>query len=291
MVAVDHRFPNRLTDLTVRRGDRGSWHLDLVLPHISGGKLELADLGRIEEAPHARAMTVSGLDQRALEALIERYGKQFVGLYFWKCPRVVDLAPLEDLPNLTHVAFYWNQRAVRLWDLSKTPSLKGLQFEDFTRLRNLDDLAHAVSLEELVFGDAVWVKTVFPSLAPIGELGQLRHLNFAVRRIDDNSVQPLARLRRLELFDCPSNLFTAEQFAWLRARLPEETEGRVLKPLIELERALPRGDGGPPKDVVVIGKRKPWLNSVSDAALIARYASDFWRMVERYRANPELLPS
>lgn len=40
-----------------------------------------------------------------------------------------------------------------------------------------------------------------------------------------------------------------------------------------------------------LGKRKPWLNSVSDTGRIARYASDFWRMVERYGASPELLPS
>lgn len=279
-----------LADITRHREPRRSWHLDLVLPEIGGGRLQLAELTRIDEAPQATALTVSGLDQQAFEALVNRYGAQFLGLHLWKCPRVVDLSPLEDLPSLTHVAFYWNQRAVRLWDLSKTPSLKGLQFEDFTRLRSLDDLASATSLEELVFGDSVWVKTVFPSLSPVAELGNLRRLNFAVRRIEDGRVEPLARLRRLELFDCPSNLFTTEQLAWLRAHLPVTTQGRVLTPLRRLDRPLPGGGGAPPRDVQVMGKRKPWLSSTTDATRIERYASDFWSMVERFRASPELHP-
>jgi hypothetical protein len=124
----------------------------------------------------------------------------------------------------------------------------------------LDDLSTAGSLEELNFGDRISVKTVVESLEPVAELHRLRKLSFAVRRIEDGRIQPLARLQRLEMLQCPSNLFTTEQFAWLRARLPESAQGRVLLPVQDLKKPLPGSD----KDVLVMGKRKPWLNSTTD---------------------------
>jgi hypothetical protein len=46
------------------------------------------------------------LDQKAFEVVVARFGAQFLGLHFWKCLRIVDLSPLENLPNVTHVRFY-----------------------------------------------------------------------------------------------------------------------------------------------------------------------------------------
>jgi len=274
-----------LDDLTRSNDVRPAWYLDLVLPEIGGGKMAVGDLGLIDETPQATALRVSGLDQQTFEALVTRFGAQFSGLYFWKCPRISDLSPMENLSNLRYVAFYWNQRAVRLWDLAKTPKLKGLQFDDFTRVHTLDDLATAVSLEELAFGDQVWVKATFESLEPLTHLQDLQKLSFAVRRIDDARVQPLATLRRLEVFECPTNLFTTEQLAWLRAHLPDSTEGRVLLPVQKFTKPLVSG-----KDVLVMGKRKPWLNSSADAKRIQRYVENFERLVERFQADPELEP-
>ncbi len=159
-----------LDDLTTTHEERSPWYLNLVLPEIGGGQLALGELDRIHQAPHATALKVSGLDQQTFEALIDRFGAQFSGLYFWKCPRIVDLSPLESLTNVKYVAFYWNQRAVKLWNLAETPHLIGLQFEDFTRLHTLDDLAAGESLEELEFGDKVWVKSAFESLEPLSHL-------------------------------------------------------------------------------------------------------------------------
>jgi hypothetical protein len=99
-------------------------------------------------------------------------------------------------------------------------------------------------------------------------------------------VQPLAKLRQLELLECPSNLFSTEQLAWLRAHLPESTQGRVLLPVQEFDEPLIDSE----KDVLVMGKRKPFLSSKSDATRIERYVDNFERLAERFRTNPELEP-
>src|SRR5450755_1259233 len=134
--------------------------LNLVLSPIGGGRAAPKDLEQIAERPDATAVRISGLDQSTFELFVTKYGRQFRGIYFWKCPRITDLSPLEDLPQLTHVAYYWNQRATALWNLSATPNLRGLHIEDFTRLNTLDDIAAGSSLQELGFGNAVWVTSV-----------------------------------------------------------------------------------------------------------------------------------
>lgn len=276
--------PSRLTDLRSHIGPH-PWLLSLVLPEIGGGKATAKDLEQIAERPDATAIRISGLDQDTFEHFVSVYGRQFTGIHFWKCPRIADLSPLQDLPQLTHVAYYWNQRTTRLWDLSATPNLRGLHFEDFRRLNVLNDLAAGSSLEELVFGNAVWLTSVYATLDPLARLGRLRHLNFSAKSILDGRIQPLASLTRLESLSFPTNLFTTEQCAWLRARLPNSTTGRALEPLMKLDKPLVSG-----KDTLVIGKRKPWLNSATDRERIAGYEAQFWQLVEDFRVSSSKEP-
>jgi hypothetical protein len=283
---VPSALPTSLADLTdVQRSHPR--HVDLVLPEVGGGRFGTGDVDRIASMPDGATLRVSGLDQPAFERLISRFGPQFSGLHFWKCPRLSDLSPLETCPNLTHVAFYWNQRATRLWDFTRTPGLRGLRFQDFSRLRSLEDLSKAVTLDELEFGDAIWDKNVVASLGPLEGLRGLRRLAIGVKGVEDNRVQPLAALVRLESFESSARLFTTEQFAWLRAHLPQSTRGWVLEPI---RRIKPLDHPDWDKDVIVIGKRKPFLNSAKDAARIQRYVDAFWRLVETYRKDPSVEP-
>ena len=278
--------PATLSDLTRFTDPPPAWMVRVVLPDIGGGKMTLAGLAQIANAPpEAKALVISGLDQRTFEKLVTTYGSRFTAIYFWKCPRITDLSPLEELPALTHVAFYWNQRAVELWNLAATPRLRGLSFEDFTRLHALDDLAAGASLEELRFGDKVWTTSVFASLAPLQSLSRLRRLDFDARRIDDGRVQPIASLPSLEVVDFPLRMFTTEQCAWLRAHLPPSVSGRALVPALSLSKAIGK------KDTFIIGKGKPFLDSKADANRIARYAEAFWALVEDFRRNPTREPT
>jgi len=272
-----------------RTGDAdSSWLLDLVLPEIGGGRLDESHLAVIGENPSARGLRVSGLDQPTFESLIAGYGTQFSAIEFWKCPRIADLSPLEDLPDLQLVAFYWNQRTTRLWNLSRSTSLTGLQFDDFTRLHDLRDLQAGASLRELSFGDKVWSRSVFQSLGPLATLDSLRSLKFSAKRIDDGRIEPLGELTRLEELTFPANLFTTRQVAWLRARLPASVRSESLGPVVFFNQ--PPENGEKVQDALLVGKGKPFLDSVTDAARIRKHVDGFFQMVEDFRRDPALKP-
>jgi len=281
--------PDSLLDLRRKNRADPSWLVNLVLPEIGGGRFDESHLAAISENPRARALRISGLDQAAFESLVARYGTQFSAIEFWKCPRIADLSPLEDLPDLQLVAFFWNQRATRLWNMSRNPRLTGLCFEDFTRLHDLRDLRSGASIQELQFGDAVWSKSVFESLQPLAALSRLRSLNFNAKRIDDGRIEPLGELTRLEALGFPPRQFTIRQIAWLRARLPASLESASLAPIVPL--GQPFELEGKSRDVLLVGKRKPFLNSVTDEVRIRKHVDEFQQMVDDFRRDPTLGPS
>ena len=270
------------------------WCIDLIQPELSGGRTTPRDLDAIAARPDATALRVSGLDQKTFELLVTRYGSQFDAIYFWKSGRIADLTPLETLPQLRLVAFYVNQRTTRLWDLRRTARLEGLQFENFTRLHALDDLEAGRTLQELNFGDALWNTPVFDSLSPLATLDSLKRLSFNARRINDCRIEPLASLPQLDWLAFPPNLFTTSQVAWLRARLPESVQSNVVGPLFRLGPVKNVIDGTVTeldKNVLVVGKRKPALNSRRDDARIQRYVEEFERLVQRFRDDPVAQPA
>lgn len=280
--------PQDLIELR-RAGDTNpSWFLDLVQPAIGGGRFDVSLFSKIEASPGATALRVSGLDQSSFEQLVSDYGTQFKEIEFWKCPKLEDLTPLEDLSELRIVSIFWNQRTARLWDLACTPRLTALRVEDFTRLHRLDDIASGQALKELILGDAVWGKSVFETLEPLGKLRNLLSLGLLPKRIVDGQVQPLGSLVNLKTLRIPFNLFTTEQVAWLRAHLPETVDSEALAATLPL--TTPFHDGGKPRDVLLIGKRKPFLNSELDAARIRKHELSFQEMVAAFRADPTLNP-
>lgn len=269
------------------------WCIDLLQRELSGGRTAASELDAIAARPEAIALRVSGLDQKTFELLVARYGSQFDAVYFWKNSRIADLTPLETLPQLRLVGFYVNQRTTRLWDLRRTERLVGLRFENFTRLHALDDLATGGTLQELDFGDALWNASVFDSLSPLAALTSLRRLTFNARRITDGRIQPLASLPQLEWLAFPPNLFTTSQVAWLRARLPESVQSRVLGPIYRLGPITNLSDNTVTemdKNVLVVGRRKPALSSRRDGLRIQRYVEDFDRLVQRFRDDPGAQP-
>jgi hypothetical protein len=274
-----------------RPGEQPPWHAKLVQKELNGGKATIAQLDQLSEVPHATALTVSGLEQKTLEYFVKHFGGQFTALHFWKCPRIADLAPLEDMPRLTHVAFYWNQKATRLWNFPRTPALHGLHFDDFTKLTDLRDLEAAKSLDTLVFGNAVWNKFSVDTLQPLAALGEtLRRLAFNVKSIGDGRITPLASLGALDELDLPSNLFTTGQLAWLRANLPATVASTAIEPFRRLSQPLMRR--GKPLDVLICGKGKPFLSSQDDAAKLEGYVAEFRQMVDQFARDrsPEPVP-
>lgn len=265
-----------------------TWHLHIVQREMNGGRASIADLERI--GPHVTALTVSGLDQDTFEALVLRVGSQLSALHLWKCPRLSDLSPMEGLSELTHAAIFWNQRTERLWNMRFTPKLEALHFTDFNKLTKLDDLRGAEhSLRELEFGTANFSRFVLQTLDPVGDLLQLERLSFNAKSILDGRIQPLARLRQLGELDIAPVVFTVEQLAWLRAKLPSTVNSSTLAPFTQLSQPVHRRAKA--LDVLVNGKGMPFLSSTLDAKRLERFVSTFHEFVLHFEANPKNEPA
>ncbi len=262
--------------------------LSLVLDNISGGRISTEEIDTIRKYPQATEITISGLRQDTFDYFLSTYASQFKAIHFWKCPLVNDLRMIESLPAVEHITYYWNQRAEALWDFRKTPALRSLRFEDFTRMHDLSQISEARSLEELDFGNKIWRTYVVDSLEPLRACTGLKKLYFSVKKIVDNRIEPLAALENLEALDFPSNQFSTEQIAWLKVHLPPTVQSNVLQPFWKTDRSF--HISGKNKDTFIVGKRKPFLDSVLDKKRVERYVENFNRMCRWFEENLDAAP-
>jgi hypothetical protein len=262
---------------------RPAWHVQIYQKELNGGKASERDLVRLEETPEATALSISGLDQRVFEALVRRFSGQLNALHLWKCPRIESFAPLEDMSGLAYLAIYWNTKVVRLWDLRKTPLLRGLHFDDVSKVHSLAELEAAQSLHELSFGSAISLKCEIDTLEPLSALQDLQSLSFNLKKIRDTRIQPLAKLKNLHELAFPTRQFTTEQVAWLRAHMPSTLQSEALEPF---RRISPLAGAKRQIDILVSGKGKPFLSSQTDGAKLERYVKEFNKMVEQFTGDP-----
>lgn len=253
--------------------------ISLIQSSVSGGHITYEQIDVLKNHPNATEAHVSGLTQDTFNYFIENYGQQFKVINFWKCPLISDFARLEQLTNVEYLIFFWNQRSTHLWDLSKNPHLKGISFDDFTRMHTLEEIPLAPELEELYFGDKVWNKYVLETLKPLCYVQKLNNLVFSAKKIDDNDVTHLAKICSLRKLEFPPRLFTTEQVAWLTANV-KNVNSSVLAPYLKLKHPLDYSEKK--EDILVIGKRKPFLNSHQDKTRIERYEKEFFNLVAKY---------
>jgi len=83
-------------------------------------------------------------------------------------------------------------------------------------------------------------------------------------------------------------MFSTQQVAWLKAHLPPTVESKVLHPYWQIESALEIS--GKNKDTFIVGKRKPFLDSVQDKKQIDKYVRQFNEMCQWYSENPHAAP-
>jgi hypothetical protein len=263
-------------------------YLSLIQNEISGGRISQKDIDVITQYPGITEISISGLTQDTFNYFIENYGSQFKAINFWKCPLIKDLSGIELLSEVEYITYYWNQRAEELWDFSKTKSLKGFSFDDFTRMHDISQIPKSPALEELSFGNMIWRKYILNSLEPLKECSGLKTLSFSAKKVLDNRIQPVAKLKNLESLEFPANMFSTEQVAWLKAHLPPTVKSRVLHPYWQIEEALEIS--GKQKNTFIVGKRKPFLDSVRDKKRVEKYVEQFNAMYQWYLENPTANP-
>jgi len=255
---------------------------------IHSRRIAKDEIDVIREFPSATEIAISGLTQDTFEYFIENYAQQFKAIIFWKCPRIGNLNAIEALDQVEYIVYFWNQMAEHLWDFSKTMALKGFCYDDFTRMHDISEIVAAPALEELQFGNRVWAKYILNTLDPIKKCTTLKSLAFSAKKIVDRKIEPLAHLKQVEHLSFPSNLFSTEQVAWLKAHLTDTVVSTVLNAYWTIDKPLKIN--GKDKDTFIVGKGKPFLASVEDKARIAMYVEQFNAMYQWYLENPKALP-
>jgi hypothetical protein len=218
---------------------------------------------------------VVGVDDRTFPALCARL--QAASLAFYEM-RVSDLGPLAGLDGIRELGITWNTKVVDLEPLRSLRDLELLVLQDIPKVRSIDAIGELEHLVALDFSGGIWNRNRAQSLEPIGRLGSLQELVLTNLAVASDGLRPLARcrsLRRLSL----SNQFATEDYAYLAARLPQ-VECEMFAPFVPLGQAI----GG--NDVMVVGKRKPFLNASKDADRLARYVRDFERLQSGFAEQP-----
>ena len=265
---------------------RDAGHLKLIEKDLTGGKITKETISQIEQS-EASELSISGLRQDTFEYLISNYGDKFTRLNFWKCPRVEDLSPLESLYKVEAIDWFWNQKCTGLWDLSKNTSLKLLHLRDFHKVKTIAELSKSKSLEEIDLDGGMWRKSEIDSLEPLSEIPTLKSLCISTKLLDKR-VEPIVRMRSLEEIFFPTNMFTTEQIAWLTSKIGERVKSDVLAAYRDLGRHSYTNRKGEHIDTLVIGKRKPFLDSQQSGAMLKKYVDKFNELLKIYTENPGL---
>lgn len=252
----------------------------LVEPEMTGGKISKSTIDTLQSTDKTE-LKISGLRQDTLEYLVSRYGNQFTKIEFFKCPRVQDLSCLEELSNVQQISWFWNQQATQLWDLSKNGRLTMLDLNDFKKVENIDGLVRSKTLQHLELDVGIWGKWAIDSLDVLTHIDTLEVLYFNTRP-KDGCIAPIARIKRLKELGFANKIFTTEQIAWLTARLSGQVQSDNLSAYIKYD------DWGMGNNILIAGRRKPFLNEEKDAEKLVKYVAKFDVLVQKYTNNPEL---
>lgn len=79
---------------------------------------------------HPEILQITGMNQKSLEHFVSHYGSTYRYLYFFKCQKIQDFSPLEDLTKLEQVDIYWNTGTDKLWNFSRNTALNALELMD-----------------------------------------------------------------------------------------------------------------------------------------------------------------
>lgn len=229
--------------------------------------------------PKVKQLHIYGLKQNEFEYFVERYANNYDFIYFFKCPQINDLSKLSILTDIKYLSFFWNNKAVSLWDMTNNINLKGLFINDFSKLHRLDLLDTAKSLNEFHLSGGMWKNTKIETLIPIGKLRNLEYLSLNFVDIVDNDITPLFNLTNLKELRLSEETYEMEKYAALAARLIN-TECECFKGYIISKDSDLYDDG---KTVRIVGKRKPRLNHIKSAEKFEMYIAEFENYKKMYK--------
>jgi Leucine-rich repeat (LRR) protein len=236
----------------------------------------IAIFGKAKNIERLKDLNISklwlvGTNEKQLQQILSLTSPEFVNIYQILAK---DLSILETLSKAETIVLRWNSKSHELWNMSCNKRLKALVIEDFQKISNINTISNARNLEYLVLEGGMWKPLKIDSLNPLSGLTKLQFLRLANMHVKKDGVIPISNLTNLKELDL-SNQFETSDYAYLAAKL-FDTKCDYFKPYIKLSRAI----GG--RDVMVIGKRKPFLNFEHDNIKIEKYVHEFDDMVKGF---------
>lgn len=207
----------------------------------------------------------------------------FVGsIYlFIKHNRVFDLTLMEKCAELDAVQLYHNTKQAVLWDVKKNTKLRGFEIMDYYHISDLSMFAGS-SVEMLRFygcnGCSSFVsKMHVDDFSFVMDMPRLTELGFDIIKDEASEyyLRILSRLQGLKVLYTPHGFFTFQQFAWLRAKLPNVEKG--LDCITSFDDSCS-----------IIGRKTPKM--LDDPKKAEQYQKRYDALVEKYknRENPPL---
>lgn len=261
-------LPTEHPEYIFRIGVRPEFNYDLADVDISSAELligrETKNIERLQFFSNLNKLWIQSVNQNQFDTILSLVNPKMLYIYDM---RVEDLSLLSSLTNVEVLALEWNTKATKLWDLSTNTSLRALSVKDLSKLNDISTLQNNKILELLDLSGGDWDSLRLNSLEPLRNLPHLKYLGLSNIKVQDESLEPVSKLISLQELEI-SNQFPTIEYARLSVSLPH-TKCEMFKPYVLFSNSI---DG---KDVMVVGKRKPMLNSKSDQLKLQKYKEQF----------------
>ncbi len=234
---------------------------------ISGKTKNIELLGELK----IKELWVFAVNQKQFDKIMMHVNPELLYVYEM---RVENLSILQMMSNLRALYLCWNTKNTDLWDFSYNKNLSYLLIEDFSKLEDLTPIKDGQNLEGLYLGGGIVKALNVKTLKPISNLLKLSDLTLMNIKVKDRSLEPLMNLKRLKKLNL-SNQFPMEEYAKLSVVL-HNTECEFFKPYVRMEST----EG---KDIMMIGRKRPFLNSKTDVEKIKKYEQEFKNTQEEFR--------
>jgi hypothetical protein len=191
--------------------------------------------------------------------------------------QVEDLSPLRRIEGLEWLLITWNTKVTSLEPLRSIRGLTRLSISDTPKVLDLEPIAKLTNLVALNYSGGIWNKNTATTLEPITRLPNLEELVLTNLKVLAGGLRQLANLQRLRALEL-SNQFDTADYAYLSVALPNTT-CRHFAPYVSIN------TNGINENTMIVGRRKPFLDSTKDATRIAKYVAAFERLQAAYRAE------
>ena len=193
--------------------------------------------------------------------------------------RVFDFTPLERCTELDAIMMYWNTKQTTLWDARKNTKLRSFEMTDYYSISDMS-VFRGSSVEMLRFFGcnglgSMTSKMHVADFSFVLDMPKLTELRFDIIKDEPTEyyLRILSKLQGLKTFYTPDSFFTFQQFAWLKAKLPNVEKG--------LDCVFSYSDW-----YSIIGRRTP--KSLDDPTKTEKYQKRYDALVAKYqtRENP-----